>query len=91
MIIRSQDKKGIVNFNNIDSMWFVGGQIQYFNGAENSKGVLAEYSSKEKAIKVLDMICEQYQYTQECKCGGIGLYKPEFVFQMPEDSEVSVE
>ena len=52
------------------------------------KRLLGTYSTKGSAVKVMDMICDSYQYLQECKYTGIGVNQPEFVFQMPQDSEV---
>ena len=87
ILIRTQNKEGIVNINCIDTIaTYVIKQrneikehyetlIEYFSGSEATKGVLGKYSSEEKAIKVLDMICDF------CfRCEGI--------FQMPQDSEV---
>lgn len=88
MIIRSQDKERFSVINNNDSIGLRYSTIYAYNGNNDTRVELGEYSSKQKAIKVLDMICEQYQYTQECICGGIGVNKPEFVFQMPQDREV---
>lgn len=90
MIIRSQDKKNIVNFNSIDTIDVRDKQVRYFaNGGVETMGLLGTYSTEEKAIKVLDMICafatdKYYEkvVTEQCGCiGGV-------VFDMPQDSEV---
>lgn len=89
MIIRSQDKKLIVNMDNIDTLEVVGVNIRYFNGGSETAGRIATYSTEEKAIKVLDMICnfaneKHYEkiVTEQCGCiGGV-------VFDMPQDREV---
>ena len=90
MIIRSQDKKIIVNFNSIDTIDVRDKQVRYFaNGGVETMGLLGTYSTEEKAIKVLDMICafatdKYYEkvVTEQCGCiGGV-------VFDMPQDSEV---
>lgn len=91
MIIRSQNKKGIVNLNNIDTICIepnhCGCDVLCFNGAEESRSKIGEYSTEEKAIKVLDMICNFYaEHLEELKCD-----EPPFVrafFTMPQDSEV---
>lgn len=89
MIIRSQNKDKIVILNGVDTIQTNKyGDVYTYNGAGNTRCDIAAYSTTEKAIKVLDMICEQYQYCQECKCGGMGVNKAEFVFQMPQDCEV---
>lgn len=77
MLIRSQDKKTIVNMNNIDTICTMENQLQYFNGGDSSMGVLGEYSTEEKAIKVLDMMCYNNFWCQD-------------VFQMPQDDEVTI-
>ena len=81
MIIRSKDGHGFVNFENIDTVcisteW----EIVTFSG--NVKSYLGQYSTEEKAIKVLDMICRAYEYFR-----GGNVYEHS-VFQMPQDSEV---
>ena len=83
MLIRSQDKTALVKFENIvinlklpDSLNVICWSLQ---DAQRSGGyfVLGEYSTKAKAMKVLDMIQEAYVN------GHID-------YQMPEDSEVEV-
>ena len=100
MIIRSQDKYSIINFDNIDrvrlSEYRERGEIKahyqtdIYYLTKNEAGLLGTYSTEEKAIKVLDMICAEYQYAEECKHTGVGSAPPEFVFQMPSDKEVEV-
>jgi len=79
MIIRSQNKKSITNLNNIDTIGIepnhCGCDVVCFNGPEESRSKIGEYSTEEKAIKVLDMICEK-------------AFVQANVFQMPQDSEV---
>ena len=99
MLIRSQDKKTIVNMNNIDTICAKRDEqadkgikehyqtsIEYFNGGEETMGTLAEYSTEEKAIKVLDMIAEHYDKVIDARYWN-NEYQ-ENVFQMPQDSEV---
>lgn len=100
MIIRSQDKEIVINFNQV--VYFrVGKRINkecdvvalYSPFSENDCGFvsLGEYSPKEKAIKVLDMICEEYvKYTSlEDVLGGVhGIHILPKCFQMPQDEEV---
>lgn len=79
MIIRSQDKRSIVNLNCIDTIGIEQNtcecDIVCFNGGQESKVKIGEYTTEEKAIKVLDMIQSDYEIRWE-------------VFQMPQDSEV---
>ena len=72
MLIRSQDKKRIVNMDNIENITIDKKDI-YAEGI-NALYDLGEYTTEEKAIKVLDMI-------QECYVGTYGI-------RMPQDSEV---
>lgn len=81
MLIRSQDKTALVKFENIvvnlklpDSLNVICWSLQ---DAQRSGGylILGKYSTKEKAMKILDMIQEAYVN------GHID-------FQMSEDSEV---
>lgn len=96
MLIRSQDKHGFINLENIDTVtmsreW----DIYAFN--ERSRCYLGTYSTEEKAIKALDMIQKEYE-KYIYSCGGalatsneyvqaFGFIPPK-VFQMPQDDEV---
>lgn len=79
MLIRSQDKTIIVNFNNICTVSAFPEKDSEDIYVEDGTGSLmvGRYSAKEKAMKVLDMIQEA------CINGHID-------FQMPEDSDVEV-
>lgn len=91
MLIRSQDKTILVNVDNTFNI-----AIRYTNGAAaiyigSSSGCcnIAEYSTKAKAMRVLDMIQEAYERYEYEKAFKTGLTLFE-TFQMPEDSEVEV-
>lgn len=88
MIIRSQDKERISVINNNDSIGSRNRTIYAYNGNNDTRVELGEYSTEKKVIKVLDMICEHYQNCEMCKCGLRQVAETEFVFQMPQDSEV---
>ena len=69
MIIRSQDKTVIVNINNVFSIAIrdINGATAMYIGSQGSCCNMAEYSTKAKAMKVLDMIQEAYgdsEYTK---------------------------
>lgn len=89
MLIRSQDKELLVNFNvsagiEIEERNTKTVVTSYITGCSY---LLGEYSTKEKALKVLDMIqdaYERYEYEKVFKT-GLTLFE---TFQMPEDSEV---
>ena len=89
MIIRSQDKHRITT--DLD-IWMehreIGTREEYWICNKTRSG-LGRYSTAEKAIKVLDMICDfangkHYETVVPEQCGCIG----GVVFQMPQDSEV---
>lgn len=86
MLIRSQDKRAITTDLNmyVRENDFTRDKIKW--EIRNSyQDVLATYSTEEKAIKVLDMIAEQYE-AYSCRYGSdCSRYA---VFQMPQDSEV---
>lgn len=87
MIIRSQNKKAIINLNMIDTIEVRGKKVRYFSGGGmETMGVLGEYSTEEKAIKVLDVIQSSYEEANSvCTMSG---FVANTVFQMPQDSEV---
>ena len=95
MLIRSQDKTALVKFENIvinlklpDSLNIMCWSLQ---DAQRSGGyfILGRYSTKEKAMKVLDMIQEAYCKFMSVKNDDAWSGK-ESVFYMPEDSEVEI-
>lgn len=79
MLIRSQDKTIIVNIDNAFSVAIqdINGATTIYVGSQGACCIIAEYSTKAKAMKVLDMIQEAYVN------GHID-------YQIPEDSEVEV-
>lgn len=103
MIIRSQDKKGFVNLENIDTVC-MNDEFSIYAFNDKSKSFIGTYSTEEKAIKVLDMIQNAYERYKMFtityqdgmmqkleKCHGLdGARKLiSSVFQMPQDSEVT--
>lgn len=105
MLIRSQDKKAIVNINNVDTISIIGNVVFAFNGLQESRADLGTYSTEEKAIKALDMIQNAYERNQifsitysdgllskiEERHGFEGSRELiGVVFKMPQDNEVEV-
>jgi hypothetical protein len=99
MLIRSQDREVLINFNSMAGAEIAEGPIKtiitsYITGCSYPLG---EYSNKAKAMKVLDMIQEAYSEYQIMLNFSVS-YLHEFkektdgfaIFQMPEDSEVEV-
>lgn len=100
MIIRSQDKKSILNFNNITDItiqvtkkeeYEIIACLPYSIMDDCGYSKIGTYSTEEKAIKVLDMIQNAYtQYgTIEDGWRNVhGAFNLPKCFQMPQDSEV---
>lgn len=63
MLIRSQDKTIIVNIDNAFSIAIqdINGATTIYVGSQGACYIIAEYSTKAKAMKVLDMIQESYE------------------------------
>lgn len=77
MLIRSQNKAFLLNFSNLTVAYIAEDDEDFVISSleDENRYRLGKYFSKEKAMKVLDMIQEAYVN------GHID-------FQMPEDSEV---
>lgn len=76
MLIRSQDKEALINFNNsivVNTMVDIGGVTKMFCSYSCDDYVIGHYSSKEKAMKVLDMIQEAYMEYKSGEIVGNGL------------------
>ena len=97
MLIRSQDSEILINLNTLAGIEITKGSVKttitsYTTGCTY---LLGEYSTKAKAMKVLDMIQEAYSEYQIMLNFSVS-YLHEFkektdgfaIFQMPEDSEV---
>lgn len=97
MLIRSQDKEILINFNNSPAIKIMGtkGDVTIICSDTYETFVIGNYSTREKAMKVLDMIQEAYSEYQIMLNFSVS-YLHEFkektdgfaIFQMPEDSEV---
>ena len=77
MLIRSQDKRMLINMNNVSSLEVGDDGLRIFADNGNDIYDIGEYSTEAKVIKVLDMIQEAYVN------GHID-------YQIPADSEVVV-
>ena len=69
MLIRSQDKTAVVNVDNVFDIGTrdINGATAICIGSSSSCCIIAEYSTKAKAIKVLDMIQGAYaEYKITC-------------------------
>lgn len=89
MLIRSQNKRILINMNNVSSLEVSDNELRIF--ADNGEAIydIGHYSTKAKAMKVLDMIQEAYCKFMSVKNDDAWDGK-ESVFYMPEDSEVEI-
>jgi len=101
MLVRSQDRESFVNINSVKKMDIFQkatptGVDEVWNIDCPSVGigsnVIGRYSTKEKAIKVLDMICNAYdRYARKCidfRLTEGNMYQT--VFDMPKDEDVVI-
>lgn len=91
MLIRSQNKAVLLNFSNLAAIYTVkdGDDFIISSLEGENKCTLGRYSTKAKAMKVLDMIQEAYCKFMSVKNDDAWSGK-ESVFYMPEDSEVEI-
>ena len=87
MLIRSQDKRILINMNNVSSIEVGDNELRIFADDGETIYDLGSYSTKAKAMKVLDMIQEAYERYEYEKVFKTGLTLFE-TFQIPKDSEV---
>ena len=97
MWVKNQNKDALVNANDICIYEMNKTTYQFRCYGYGNYYILGEYSTKEKAMKVMGMIQEQIKYCEE-RYENItpvlkGDHKPywnkcEVVFQMPKDEEV---
>lgn len=75
MLIRSQDKTVIINVDNAFNIAVrdINGTIVIHIGNSSSCCIIAEYSTKAKAMKVLDMIQKSYADFEASKITSTGL------------------
>lgn len=86
MWIRSQDKTELIKS---DYIIVIKNEIRASTNSDGFLITIGEYSSQEKALKVLDMIQECIEHNNSHQSARIGIPYLEYnVFQMPLDSEV---
>lgn len=97
MLIRSQDKNILVNFNTAVRIYANGAdkkviEVTYAttDGRFCLYDKLGKYSTEEKAIKVLDMIQDKYENVKYENAHGDSDCGEYASFQMPQDEEVTV-
>lgn len=87
MLIRSQDKRILINMNNVSSIEVGDNELRIFADDGETIYDLGEYSTKTKSMKVLDMIQDAYCKFMSVKNDDAWDGK-ESAFYMPADSEV---
>lgn len=91
MIIVSQDRMQIVNFENVNNLTIEGLSIfsysNHYNGKDGTKAFLGKYKTIGRAKEVLQEIIEQYEYCQVLQEGhGISLSSGNnYVYLMPKE------
>lgn len=98
MLIRSQDKKKLIPIMPLGITKLVRscrGEANRVDGYaiysyDNVNMILGNYSTEEKAIKVLDMIEAEYLNANHSTMIGNYAFVKNVVFEMPQDSEVEV-
>lgn len=91
MLIRSQDKTQLTDFAGCTAMVNMTDEVVVFGNNQSFEDppmTVGVYSSKEKAIKVLDMIANTYVGTLWTDTNMIIANRA--VFEMPQDDEVEV-
>ena len=89
MLIRSQDKRILINMNNVSSIEVGDNELRIFADDGETIYDLGSYSTRAKAMKLLDMVqdaYERYEYEKVFKT-GLTLFE---TFQMPEDGSAEV-
>lgn len=88
MLIRSQDKSRLINFNNIRELRF----WECVQGFDITDCVcpIGHYSTREKALKVLDMIQEAYADFEASKITNTGLATAAYTGSYKTPDSVSV-
>ena len=92
MLIRSQNKTIIVNIDNAFSIAIrdINGAASIYVGSQGGCCIIAEYSAKAKAMKVLDMIQEAYEDFEASKITNTGLATAAYTGSYKTPDSVSV-
>ena len=84
MIIISQDKTEIINFNNIESIWICSDEEGIFTieATADTNTSLGKYKTEERAKEVLQEIIRKYETFSLDRLGSIKIIPK--VYEMPE-------
>nr|DAU86179.1 MAG TPA: hypothetical protein [Caudoviricetes sp.] len=95
MLIRSQDKTAIINVDNAFNIAVrdINGTIVIHIGNSSSCCIIAEYSTKAKAMKVLDMFQESYANFETVKITSTGWATAAYAgsYDTPESVSAGIE
>jgi len=92
MIIVSQDKMELVNFDKVENIWICPDEEGRFTieATADTNATLGYYKTEERAKKVLQEIIERYEHTQyikgfgrEIDCYEVGI--KDFAYEMPKE------
>lgn len=91
MIIVSQDKDNVINYDNVKSLWIDDNVLDKTNTTFHinaDEDFLGEYETEERAKEVLKEIWEFYEISKRYECSSnnsITIFlEPKFAYQMPE-------
>lgn len=93
MLIRSQDKEILINFNNLPTIKIMEtkGDVTIICSDTYETFVIGNYSTKAKATKVLDMIQEAYMNFETSKITSTGLATTAYTGNYTYDALESIE
>ena len=86
MIIVSQDKSKIVNFDNLFNIDYykIDGNFEIDANTENDSVCLGHYKTEERAKEVLQEIIKSYRHYRTAECDGYtNVLEETAVFEMP--------
>ena len=87
MIIVSQNKKNIYNFDNVKSIDILGNEIYISDDILSDMGTcIANYKTEERAKEVLQEIIKSYRHYRTAECDGYtNVLEETAVLEMPEE------
>lgn len=89
MIIVSQDRMQIVNFENVNNVTVEGLRIfsysNNYNGHDETKAFLGKYKTIGRAQEVLQKIIKEYLYCNEQDCAASVGYVQNRIYEMPKE------
>ena len=91
MIIVSQDKRKIVNFDNLFNIDYykIDGNFEIDANTENDSVCLGHYKTEERAKEVLQEIISRYEYSQRnlADSNDTSSFNEVFVYKIPLEEE----